>query len=97
MVRSTHSESKSPRELSFRRVGSVAGDGRAGHIGPVLRFALKFSDALLGFLSQGSSFTGDGDLSNAFDMRHATVKRGDELVQMMKGAGAIRLSHPVVT
>jgi hypothetical protein len=60
-----------------------------------LQARFKFSDSLQGFFSQCASFTSDFDLSNALDVWHATVKRGDELVQMTELARSIRLSTPL--
>jgi hypothetical protein len=85
-------ESKSSGELSLLCVHGGAGDG-CGHVGPMIGIAFKFSDSLQGFLSQGSPFTSDGEFSHPLDMRHATVKRGDELVQMTNRVGSIRLGH----
>jgi len=62
-----------------------------------LRLAFKLGDSLRGSFSQRSSFTSDGDLSNALDVWHPTVKRSDELVQMTNRTRAIRWSNPVVT
>jgi hypothetical protein len=66
-------------------------------VGLISRLAFKFSDTLQGLVSQCSSFASDGDLSNALDLWHATVERGDELMQMTKRERSIRLSSPVVT
>jgi hypothetical protein len=49
----------------------------------------KFGDSVKGFLSQCPSFTGDFDLSCTLDVWHATVKRGDQLVQMTELARSI--------
>ena len=84
------SESKSSRELPFRDVDVVTGESHAGQVGLVSRLAFEFSDSLQGFVSQCSSFASDGTLSRAFDMWHATVKRGDELVQVTKRSRSIR-------
>jgi hypothetical protein len=62
-----------------------------------LQTRFKFGNSPQGFVSQCSSFTSDFDLSNALDVWHATVKRGDEFVQMTELARAIRLSTPLVT
>jgi hypothetical protein len=97
VVGSAHSESKSSSELSFRHVHVVTGEGHLGQVGLVSRLAFKFSDSLQGFVSQCSSFTSDGNLSNALDVWHATVKRGDELVQMTNRTRPIRWSNPFVT
>jgi hypothetical protein len=59
------------------------------NVGLVWRLALKLSDSLRGFVSQRSSVTSDSHLSNALDVWHATVKCGDELVQMTKRARSI--------
>ena len=84
------SESKSSRELSFRDVDVVTGERHAGQVGLVSGLAFEFSDSLQGFVFQCSSFASDGTLSRAFDMWHATVKRGDQLVQVTKCSRSIR-------
>jgi hypothetical protein len=57
-----------------------------------LRACFKFSNSLQGFFSQSAPITSDVDLSNALDVWHATVERGDELVQMPELARSIRFS-----
>jgi hypothetical protein len=81
----------------LRHVDVATGDGHLGEVRLVSRLAFKFGDSLQGLFSQCSSFPSDGDLSNALDVWHATVERGDELVQMTKPARSIRLSNPSVT
>jgi hypothetical protein len=96
IAEAAHSESKSSRELSFRPIDIVTGEGHGRQVGLASRPAFKLGDSLRGSFSQRSSFTSDGDLSNALDVWHATVKRSDELVQMTNRTRAIRWSNPVV-
>jgi len=56
----------------------------------------EFGDSLQRFFSQCAPLTSDFGLSNALDARHATVKRGDELVQMSELARSIRF-NPVAS
>jgi hypothetical protein len=56
----------------------------------------KFGDSLHGLLSQCAPFTGDFGLSHARNVRHATVERGDELMQMTELARSNRSSNPLV-
>jgi hypothetical protein len=62
-----------------------------------LQARFKFGNSLECLFSQGVSFTSDFDLSNALDVWHATVKGGDELVQMTELARSIRLSGPFLS
>lgn len=62
-----------------------------------LQARFKFGNSLECLFSQGASFTSDVDLSKALDVWHATVKGGDELVQMTELARSIRLCGPFLS
>jgi hypothetical protein len=62
-----------------------------------LQARFKSGNSLQSFVSQCAAFTSDFDLSNALDVWHATIKRGDELVKMTELARSIRFSCPLVT
>jgi hypothetical protein len=62
-----------------------------------LQARFEFGDSLQGFFSQCAPFTSDFGLSNALDVWHAAVERGDELVQMPQLERSIRFSNPVAS
>src|SRR3954468_23305539 len=62
-----------------------------------LRARFQFGNPLQGPFSQSARFPCDVGLANALDVRHPTVNRGDQLVQMTELARAIRLRVSLVT